>query len=258
MRGNPKYFIFWLPATCVCALNLFAFLSIWPQAPPSGPEMENLGALMTFYVAARFLPLSVVFFVLLFFYPRLSAIRLHTVLPTILVSTAVFAVIFFWIRSAQEWQHEQYTFPLRFVDTSGTVVSNIKIHVKWIGPELLKPVTTQNEFVLETGIYNLTKERLQSVQIRIEKDGFYNSEVDVGQWVKPQIKNYTHKIDITWTKDWKGWIRGTMINTSKNWHPESDGAFKLVMIKLNDPLVSPYPEYTDKDVREIEIQNGMN
>ncbi len=209
---------------------------------------------MTFYVAARFLPLSIIFLVLLFFYPRLPAIQWQVAVPTVIISIIVAICLLGLLRVDSQWLYEKYTFQMRFADKNGQGVPNIKVKIKWIGPEAPRPTSSHDEFISKDGSFEVTKERGQKVEIRIEKDGFYNVEVDVGQWVILKIKNYVHKIDITWTKDWKQWTKGTMITTAKNWHPLTDGPISIDMISLSEPLISPFPEYTEKDIQELEAQ----
>jgi len=47
-------------------------------------------------------------------------------------------------------------------------------------------------------------------------------------------------------------IRENSLCTAMNWRPVGDKTLRVVMFRHSDALKSPYPVYTDADIRELD------
>jgi hypothetical protein len=87
--------------------------------------------------------------------------------------------------------------------------------------------------------------------MELEAPGHYFLQVDVPQWVT-DVPDYLHKIDIGWLRDKSLQTRDDSLYTALNWRPVRDKTLRLVMLRHSDALQSPYPTYTERDIRDLE------
>jgi len=123
---------------------------------------------------------------------------------------------------------------------------------------MIKGGKTRREeaFRVATSEFNLTKTKGEETEIRIEKDGYYLTKVDIPH-VWPAERNYgLQRIHIGWQKDWSGGRWGVdACQAAMNWPLQSKEPFKVVMLDLSSSATSPLPEYSEEDSRTLQNAN---
>ena len=256
MRAHKLYFAFWLPITVLCAVMVRSFVHIvvnLPSIPSQG--MEALGAVFVPIILAPYYPFIIGFVLCAILRPRLSSLRRTVVIPTILATAAVAMAAPFIPRSSQQ----NYDVPFVFVDPQGNPVPELTVRYTLQTPQALpmrdyKP-RIDKTITVRDGHLTITKERIDQLKLEIEKPAFDYLDVDVGQWLS-DVPDYIHKVDISWkrNRDFNDTHRDSLA-TSLNWRPIHDGALRIVMFRRADVLRSPYPPYTEDNIRELDANN---
>ena len=123
---------------------------------------------------------------------------------------------------------------------------------------MIKGGKTRREeiFRVNTSELNLTKTKGEETEIRIEKDGYYLTKVNIPH-VWPAKRDYgLQRIHIGWQKDWGHGRWGVdACQGFMNWPLKSKEPFKVVMLDLSSPAISPLQEYTEEDSRALQNAN---
>jgi len=220
----------------------------------SGHEMEALGAVFVPIILAPYYPFIIGFVLCAIFRPRLHSLRRTVVVPTILVTAAAAIAVPLIPRSSQR----TYDVPFVFVDPQGNPVQELTVRYTLQTPQAL-PTTDYKPRVDKTitvrdGHLTIAKERVEQLKLEIAAPDFDYLDVDIGQWVS-DVPDYIHKVDFWWRKDKMFQTRSDSMSTSVNWRPVHDGVLRIVMFRHTDALQSPYPPYTEDNIRELYNQH---
>jgi hypothetical protein len=257
MRSRPAYFIFWFPVFSLCALVTGYFLIMWANAPKIPSQgMEALAALPYGIASLIMAPFLIGLGLLLWKAPRRSALKPSIAIPTI-VFTSIAVSAFYLVPRASA---STYQFPIIFVNTRGEPVSDLALEIVHSSPgfDIIKGGKTRREeaFRVATNEFNLTKTKGEETEIRIEKDGYYLTKVDVPH-VWPAERDYgLQRIHIGWQKDWGGGRWGVdACQAAMNWPLKSKEPFKVVLLDWSASATSPLPEYSEEDFRVLQNAN---
>lgn len=257
MRSHPAYFAFWFPSITLCAIVTGYFIVMWANAPEIPSEgMEALIGLPYGFATVTMAPFIVALAVFLWFHPRSSALKARVSVPTVgLTSIAVLA--FYLTPKASE---ATYDFPLIFVDTSGQPVSDLHLAVTHSSPgfDMIRGRQTrrEEEYHVSSHEFILTKEKGEETKMKIEKDGYYLTRVDIPHVWPAARERGLQRIHLGWQKDWSGGRWGVdACQAAMNWPLKSETPFRVVMLELSRPAESPFPEYSDEDFRQLQNAN---
>jgi hypothetical protein len=230
---------------------------MWANAPKIPSQgMEALAALPYGFASLIMAPFLIGLGLLLWKFPRRSALKTSIAIPTV-VFTSIAVSAFYLVPRASA---STYQFPITFVNTRGEPVSDLDLKVVHSSPgfDMIKGGKTRREeaFRVATSEFNLTKTKGEETEIRIEKDGYYLTKVDIPH-VWPAERNYgLQRIHIGWQKDWSGGRWGVdACQAAMNWPLQSKEPFKVVMLDLSSSATSPLPEYSEEDSRTLQNAN---
>lgn len=184
------------------------------------------------------------------FHPRGTALRLSVMLPTVLLTGAVAAAIYFMPRA----KDRTYDIALEFVDAQGQTSPELTVHytleMPSDGSRFTSPTLPQVAIV-SNGRLTISKKRIEHLKIEVEAPGFYRLAVNVGEWFY-DVPDYIHKIDFSWQGDKTSQTHNDSMSDSLNWRPIRDKILRVVMFRHTDALRLPFPSYTEEDVRELD------
>ena len=184
-------------------------------------------------------------------HPRGTALRLSVMLPTVLLTGAAAAAIYFMPRA----KDRTYDIALEFVDAQGQPTPELIVHytLEMPGDRLLKykAPTPPQVAIVHDGRLTITKKRIEDLKLEVEAPGFYHLAVDVGEWFY-DVPDYIHKIDFSWRGDKASQTHNESLSGSLNWRPVRDKILRVVMLRHTDALRLPFPRYTEEDVRETD------
>jgi hypothetical protein len=257
MRSHPAYFILWFPTISLCALVTGYFLVMWANAPRIPSQgMESLIALPYAIASLLMAPFLVGLGILLWKFPKRSAMKPFFAVPTI-VFTLIAVSAFYLVPRASA---SICDFPIVFVNTRGEPISDLNLEIIHSSPgfDIFKGGKTHREekIHISTNEFNLMKAKGEEAEIRIEKDGYYHTTIDVPH-VWPAERDYgLQRIRIGWQKRWSGGRWGVdACQAAMNWPLKSKEPFKVVMLDLSAPTTSPFPEYSEEDFHAFEAAN---
>ena len=257
MRSRPAYFILWLPTVTLCGIVFLYFLVMWSNAPKIPSQgMEALIALPYGFASLAMAPFLLGFGILLWLRPRRAALKAAYVIPTALLTVAGVIAFFFTPRASAA----TYAVPLSFVDQQGKPVSDLSAFLVHSSPgfDIIRGGKTRREesFRIAGSELNLIKTKGEESELRIEKNGYYLTEVTIPH-VWPSTRDYgLQRIHIGWQKDWSGGRWGVdACQAAMNWPLHSKEPFKVVMLDWSSPAKSPFPEYSEGDFRAFQDAN---
>ena len=176
--------------------------------------------------------------------------RLSVILPTVLLTGAAAAAIFFMPRA----RDRTYDVALEFVDAQGHVTPELTVHctLEMPGDGLLKYRPPPKVVIVSDGRLTITKKRIEHLKLEVKASGFYLLDVEVGEWFY-DVPDYIHKVDFSWRSDEASQTYNDSITGSKNWRPVRDKTLRVVMLRYTDALHLPFPRYTEEGVRELDM-----